>query len=78
MMLVLRSSSGSWLHIYTLTFCVRNLRLESITRVRTGPGNRGFPGLKSPGNLILVLESPGNVNWATFFDSINALKFLTR
>ena len=26
----------------------------------------GFPGLESPGILMQVLESPGNLNWATF------------
>ena len=44
-------------------------------RVFTGPGNPGksfdikhfFPGLESPGILIQVLESPGNLNLATSF-----------
>ena len=26
-----------------------------------------FPGLESPGILMQVLESPANLNWATFF-----------
>ena len=26
-----------------------------------------FPGLESPGILMKVLESPGNLSWATFF-----------
>ena len=43
-------------------------------RVRTGPGIPGksmnfkkfFPGLESPGILMQVLESLGNLNRATF------------
>ena len=41
-------------------------------KVRTVPGNPGIsgnhlPGLESPGILMQVLESPGNLNVATSF-----------
>ena len=47
-----------------------NLEEHSETgfvQVLESPGISGnhFPGLESPGTLMQVLESPGNLNWAT-------------
>ena len=40
-----------------------------VLEILESPGISGnhFPGLKSPGILMQVLESPGNLNWATSF-----------
>ena len=58
----------------------RQTGFVQVLEIRESPGISGnhFPGLESPGILMQVLESPGNLNLVHLFNKMNSLKFLTR
>ena len=44
------------------------MRVTAVTLIIQLPvAPSDFPGLKSPGILMQIQESPGNLNWATYF-----------